>query len=168
LKKIFNRRTIIADSCVLIDIYKQEPSLLSEISQNIGSILIPLPLFDEVIQLTEEICESLGLTIYEPEIEHLLAAAKRIGGLSFGDRLCLLICAEKHCTLYTNDKSLRNAALSRDIDVRWGLELFHALVTQRIIDRKKAIQFATNICNAFPFPPSRRERILREFISKCR
>lgn len=124
------RRVLLFDANVLIDFWEGNRSLLRLISTQVGLIVIPTVVFDEVEQLTARQCRSLGIEIVEPTLEQLTVASQEGGGLSVADRLCLEMARERGASCVTNDGLLRQACTNNAVPVVWGLELLAALVEQ--------------------------------------
>lgn len=122
------RRALIFDANVLIDFWEGNRSLLRVISTQVGPIVIPTVVFDEVDQLTARHCRSLGIEIVEPTLEQLDAASREGGGLSLGDQICLMMAQERGAYCVTNDGLLRQACAISAVPVLWGLELLATLV----------------------------------------
>ncbi|MES9905122.1 MAG: type II toxin-antitoxin system VapC family toxin [Sedimenticola sp.] len=112
---------LIVDANVLIDYANTDPSVLTLVSRHIGQIHVPSVVLEEVNQLNEEDCESLGLTIQEEPLEILTAAAEKRGALSFEDYVCLLLAKENDWVCVSNDRPLHRACESEEVTVMWGL-----------------------------------------------
>jgi rRNA-processing protein FCF1 len=124
------RRILVLDANILIDFWESNRSLLRVISAQVGPIVIPTVVFDEVEQLTVRHCRSFGIEIVEPTLEQLTAASREGGGLSLEDQLCLAMAQERGALCVTNDGLLRQACANRGVPVLWGLELLALLVEQ--------------------------------------
>jgi hypothetical protein len=68
----------------------EDPTLLSLATAHLGSIIVLSPILVEVNQLHDAKVERLGLAVVEPEIDLIIEASARRGGLSYRDRICLL------------------------------------------------------------------------------
>ncbi len=104
-----------------------------------ASILIPSTVLEEVEQLTRRTCASLKLEIVEPTIAQLTEAAQQQGGLSFEDRVCLILARTRGATCLTNDRRLRKECESLGIMVLWGLEPLVYLVSARKVSAESAV-----------------------------
>lgn len=160
-----SERLLIMDACVLIDICLENPSILGLAGSSLGKVIVLSPIFEEVNQLNDSDIELLNLCKVEPEIETVIEAAQKRGGLSFNDRLCLLFAGNNNGTLYTNDRALLNAALSRGVDVKWGLELLIELTKANQLTNTEALTAAKNICNRSRFPS---DQLITEFKRKLK
>lgn len=153
-------RLLILDACVLIDICLEDPSLLGLAASSLGNIVIISPILQEVRQLDDAAIERLKLHIVEPELDIVMEAAARRGGLSFRDRMCLLYARDSKGTLYTNDRALLKAAISDGIDARWGLVILIELVDAGQLTPTDALATAQSICGRSRFPS---EPLISEF-----
>ena len=144
-------RSSVLDACVLIDFCQEDSTLLALAARHLGRIIVLSPVLKEVRQLDEAECERLGLSIHEPDMELLLEASERRGGLSLRDRLCLAFAKKETCILYTNDKPLLSAASCDGVDARWGLQILIDLVSIDELTRHDALTAAQNICDRSRF-----------------
>ncbi|MHB1462294.1 MAG: hypothetical protein ACYC1M_13500 [Armatimonadota bacterium] len=145
-------RLLIFDACVLIDICLEDPSLLGLAASSLGKIVILSPILQEVNQLDDMSIERFALSVVDPEIQVVIEATTRRGGLSFRDRICLIYARECKGTLYTNDRALLKAAISDGIDARWGLEILIELVEVDQLTSADALAAAQSICDRSRFP----------------
>ncbi len=133
------RDLFVLDASVLIDLTATEPSVLALISTRIGTLHIASTmLIDEVPELTVDDCTSLSIQVVDPSLEILAAAGTRIAGLSFHDRVCMLLAHEQRWTCLTNDARLRRECSARSIAFQWGLEPVVELVKAGHLERAKA------------------------------
>ena len=158
-------RLLILDACVLIDFCKEDPTLLGLATAYLGSIIVLSPILVEVDQLDDAEVERLGLVVVEPEIDLVIEASARRGGLSYRDRMCLLFSRDNKAVLYTNDKALLKAARSDGIEARWGLEILLDLVVVGQLTPSDATSTAQSICNRSPFPS---DALMAEFKRRLR
>ena len=136
---------LMIDANVLIDYALADPSILALVARHIGPLHVPRPILAEVEQLDDAACVRLGLTILEPELDDLTAAASRRGALSFEDHLCLLAAQRGGFTCVTNDKTLRRECEGAGVSILWGLQLMVQLVERRELSAEAALSTATAI-----------------------
>ena len=132
---------LVLDSCVLIDYAAADTSVLALISRYVGQVHVPQQLLEEVKMLDNTECARLGLRVFEPELELLDAAGRHRSGLSFEDRICLLVAKQSGWTCVTSDKKLRRECMAEKVPVLWGLEPMIALVSSghmSVAEAKKA------------------------------
>lgn len=156
---------MILDACVLIDICLEDTGLLALAAASLGRVVVLSPILEEVHQLNEKEAERLGLSVVEPEMNLVLEASVRRGGLSFRDRICLLYTKDANGTLYTNDRVLLNAATSDGVDARWGLEILLELVTVGRLNCSRASVTARSICDRSRFAS---DKLIAEFEQRLR
>lgn len=127
------------DSSVLIDLNATEPPVLAMISAHVGTLhLASTMLAEELPELSVDDCAALAIRIVEPSLEIVTAASIKLAGLSFHDRVCMLLAKENQWTCLTNDARLRRACKARSIAFQWGLEPVVELVKAGHLDRVKA------------------------------
>ena len=160
-----SERLLILDACVLIDICLEDVSLLGLAASSLGKVVILSPILEEVHQLNEPEVERLGLCVVDPEMEIILNAAPRRGGLSFRDKICLLFAQSHNGTLYTNDRALLNAANVAGINSRWGLEILIELVAVGQLTSSEALISAQRICDRSRFSS---DQLMLEFRRRIR
>jgi hypothetical protein len=133
------RDLYILDASVLIDLTATEPSVLALISTRVGTLHIASTMLrEEVPELTVDECTSLSIQVVDPSLAILTAAATKITGLSFHDRVCMLLAQQQRWTCLTNDARLRRECKARAIAFQWGLEPVVELVTNGHLERAKA------------------------------
>lgn len=129
----------VLDASVLIDVSAAAPSVLAMISKHVGTLhLASTMLREELPDLTADDCAALGIRVIDPALELLREAVARIAGLSFHDRVCLLLAERNAWTCLTNDARLRRECKARSVAFQWGLEPVVALVTAGHLDRPTA------------------------------
>jgi rRNA-processing protein FCF1 len=159
------RGLLIMDASVLIDLCTADPSVSTLISEHIGQVHVPLPLLrEEIDQLTESDCTDLGIVAVEPSLAVAAEAAERRAGLSFHDRVCLLLAREKGWTCVTNDRALRRACADEGVPVLWGLEAIALLVDLGALPSPAAAELGHAIRAANPAFIT--ERILTSFLER--
>ena len=122
------RGLLILDANILIDFFECDQTIIKLINKHVGQIFLATPVFDEVKQIKDQDCISLGIKLVEPDLDQLVKASGNIGALSFQDNLCLTLAKEHGMTCVTNDKPLRRQCLSEKIPIIWGIELVCMLV----------------------------------------
>jgi predicted nucleic acid-binding protein len=136
---------LILDANVLIDYCATERNILTLISRHVGQVHVPAELLEEVKGLDESECDRLGLRVFEPELDMLVAAGKRRPGLSYYDHLCLLVAKQGGWTCVTNDGKLRRDCAAENVPVLWGLEPMIELVASEHLSESEARRVATEI-----------------------
>jgi len=101
------KRFLILDANIVIDFLKCDRTIIKLICSNVGQIFLATPVLSEINEFDENDCTELGITLVEPDLEHLMRASEKKGRLSFQDKLCLLLAKERGWTCVTNDKPLR-------------------------------------------------------------
>lgn len=122
------RRFLIFDANILIDFFNCDRTVIRLISRHVGQIFLATPVLNEIEQIDESDCSELGITLVEPELEHLMLASEDKGPLSFQDKLCLILAKEHGLTCVTNDIPLRKKCESEGVTLIWGIELICILV----------------------------------------
>ena len=136
---------LIIDANVLIDYANTDLSVLKLVANHLGPIHIPSVVLDEVDQLSEEDCESIGLIVLEEPVEILLAAGEKRGALSFEDHVCLLLAKENNWVCVSNDKPLHRACREEEVSVMWGFRLMIELVGMECLGKDTAMEIAQAI-----------------------
>lgn len=144
------QRFLIVDANVLIDYTATDKTILGLANRYLGTLCIPRPILDEVSQLSETDCDSLGLRIVDGSVEQLLEAGRSRGRLSFHDHLCLVLAQSEGWICVTNDRALRRACDEVSVPVLWGLELMIELVAGRLLLRETALEVARSIQRVNP------------------
>lgn len=135
----------IADANVLIDYAKTNLDILGLVAKHVGQVYIASAILDEVDQLDEVQCQSLGLVTVEANFTQLTEASQRGGPLSFEDKLCLVLARDNGWACLSNDGPLRDACLENGVTVVWGLEIMLQLVETGHLSVDKAIAAAQAI-----------------------
>ena len=139
-------KTLLFDADALIDYVNSNKNIISIATKMLYDIYVPLNIMkEEIRQLSEDEAEVLGITIFEPTRNQLIEANKKIKGLSFKDRLCLIIAKENNWTCVTNDKNLRNKCSEKEVEIMWGLQLMLKLYAGNYISKVEAINTAWKI-----------------------
>ena len=144
------KRLYIADANVLIDYALSDPSILGLAVECLGAIKVPRDVFEEVEDLSDAEAVGLGIEIVDPEPAELMAAAKRRGGLSRQDRLCLAMAKSRGGIVVTNDKALLGVCQQEDVRAIRGLRLMITLVEQGQLSKRRAQDAARHIARVNP------------------
>lgn len=161
--KAFQFKAIVSDANVLIDYVKANKKILHLAVKHLCEIHVPIPVFREVKDVSEEDIKKLGVNVFEPTVDQVIKAADRAFGLSFEDQLCFLIARENHWVCATNDKPLRNQCESSGVDVIWGLDIMLRLNKMGFLDKSEATRTAEKIAEINKFI---HKEIIKQFIEK--
>ena len=124
-----NPESLLLDANVLIDFQDSDFSVLRDVKENVAEIFVLRYIFEkEIPDLTEQICNKVGLVIIQPKKSVIEESEIKIGQLSTGDRLNLFTALDSEFSLVTNDKKLRKVCEERNGKVIWGLQLLVILV----------------------------------------
>lgn len=133
------RALFVVDASVLIDLRATEPGVLALISNHIGKIHVASTMLrEEVPDSSPDECDSYSIRVVEPDLDLLRLATQKIDGLSFHDRVCMLLAAQHSWVCLTNDVKLRKECKRRSIAHQWGLEPVVELVTGGHYERDRA------------------------------
>lgn len=155
----------VLDASVLIDYCAVDRSILTLISEEIAEVRVPTPILDEVEDLSESDCDSLGVKVVVPTNEQLLTASARRAGLSFEDHLCVVMAKDGGWTCVTSDRRLRRECEADGIAVLWGLEPLAQLAERDALSDAEAEEIAEQIQGINPFIT---EEILESFRERLR
>ena len=156
---------LILDACVLIDYWDADPSVIGLVVRHIGPLHIAENVLSEVKQVDRSAAATAGLTLIEPSLDMMTAAAHRRRGLSFQDHLCLLLAKERGWTCVSNDGRLRTACSEDGVSVLWGLELLAQVVEAGGLPARAAIDLAERMALANPYLTA---KVLRRFVVRIR
>lgn len=140
-----DRVELILDANVLIDFAATDSSILALVARHVGRVHIPQDVLDEVRQLDEAKCERLGLRVIEGTIEQITEAGIGHGGLSFADRMCLILARDSGWKCVSNDGALRKACTAEGVEVQWGLALLLDVVSAGGMEPDTAGELAQEI-----------------------
>lgn len=141
----------ILDADVLIDYVGSELRVLSLTARHVGPVHVARALAQEVEGLTESRCVRIGLQVVDPTLDQLSEAGEHRAGLSFQDRLCLILARDHEWICVTNDKRLRRECGRIGISVLWGLQLMVELVSLEEMSAADAIAVARKIQTGNPY-----------------
>ena len=143
-------RLLVVDANVLIDYAAADATILSLATRYLGTIHVPRLILEEVKQLSETECDRMDLRIVEASLQQVAEASQGSRGLSFNDRVCLILARDAGWTCVTNDRALRKACEGISVSVLWGLELMLELVADGHLATEVALQVAGAIQAANP------------------
>ena len=141
-------RVVICDANILIDYAKSNKKILGLLTQHLYEIQVPLPVWEEVYDLSNSDAKSLGLNIIEPSLAQTYeAASMRGGGLSDEDNMCFIVARDEKVICATNEKPLRKKCIDNNIEVLWGLEMMRELYDKEKISFDVAEKTARKIAS---------------------
>lgn len=98
-------QVVICDANILIDYARASKQIIGLITEHIYKLKVPLPVWEEVKDLSEEEAVVLGVNIIEPSMDQIYEAANMYGGgLSDEDFICFIIARDEKALCATNDK----------------------------------------------------------------
>lgn len=136
---------LLVDANVLIDFLSVDESVLTLAVHHLGPVFIPRDVFEEVEQLCDTTCARLELTVVDGSLAQIAEAGTTRGGLSFADRMCLILSRDHGWTCVSNDGRLRRACDEAGVAVKWGLQLLLELVDARALTGDVAVALAEDI-----------------------
>ena len=143
---------MIADTCIIIDFKRVDPTLFSIISRTLGPLSIAETLLEELEkEFSKDIIsdiKNLGIDIVPVYLADLAMATKesQTGPLSVYDRVCFYTAKRWGYTCITNDKKLRAECEQHKVKVLWGLDIIVQLYQNQGITRKEARRIGKAIC----------------------
>ena len=152
---------LLADADVFIDYRESELGILNLVAHHVGRLAVIPSVLEEVRGVTATECARLGIEVVEVETSRMIQAAKIGSGVSFNDRLCLVVCREEGWTCVTNDGALRRLCKRHGIKTRYGLGLMVDLVTAGVLTRRRAMAVARQMQVSNPFHIN--DRVLTRF-----
>ena len=118
------KRIVVCDANILIDYAKANKKIVGLITKHLYEIWVPLPVWEEVHDLSDEDATTLGVNIAEPSLAQTSEAADMFGGgLSEEDNMCFIMARDEKTICATNEKPLRKKCIENDIEVLWGLQI---------------------------------------------
>ncbi len=139
-------RVVICDANILIDYAMANKKIIGLIIKHLYKIRVPLPVWEEVNDLSDEEAAILGIDIIEPSIAQVYEAANMYGGgLSDEDHMCFIIARDEKAICATNEKPLRRKCEDSGIKVLWGLEMMAQLCEAGKITASSAEKVARKI-----------------------
>jgi hypothetical protein len=149
----------------LIDFCKVDKTILSVVCEYVGTIHVPSPVLNEVDQISEDEAADLGIVVVEPQLEQVIAAGARRGGLSFEDRLCVIMARDRDWVCVSNDGAVRKACEHENVPALWGLEMMGLAVAAGGLGLHEAERAAWAIHSQNKFVT---KEIVERFIKKAR
>ena len=154
---------LLADADVFIDYRESELAVLTLVTRHVGRLAIIPSVLEEVKGVTATECAQLGVEVVEVETGQMLRAMKVKSGVSFNDRLCLVVCQETGWTCVTNDGALRRLCRRHGVEICYGLSLMVELVATGVLTRRRAISVAHRMQVSNPFHIN--DRVLIRFVA---
>lgn len=152
----------LADADVLIDYRESGLSILRLVTRHVGRVAVIPSVLEEVRGVTAAECRHLGIQVVKVETSRMLQAAKIESGVSFNDRLCLVVCRDEGWTCVTNDSALRRLCNRHGVETRYGLRLMVDLVAAGVLTQRRAITVARRMQASNPFHIN--DRVLTRFL----
>ena len=153
---------LLADADVFIDYRESDLGILNLVTRHVGRLAIVSSVLEEVRGVTATECARLGVEVVEVETDRMLLAAEVESGVSFNDRLCLVVCQDEGWTCVTNDGALRRLCKRHGVKTCYGLGLMVDLVAAGVLTRRQAMSVAGRIQVANPFHINK--RVLTRFV----
>jgi len=154
----------IVDANVLIDFMAADLAILKLASVHLGQVYVAAAVVDEVKGLTDAKCAAHGIQVVHGTVAQLREAAEHTDGLSFEDKLCLILARDASWTCITNDGALRNACDDVGVNVVWGLELILKIVAAGGVAKQRARAWARAVHASNPYHVT--AKILGDFVTK--
>jgi hypothetical protein len=155
----------VGDSCALIDLLDANESVLSLIVQHLAPLIVITPVLGEIAQLDVRRCVALGPTVVEPSLEQLDEAADPHPGLSFADRLCLIVARDGGLVCLTNDGPLGAECITRGVATERGLRPLITLVRLGVLTAEAAIATVQRVATSNSYVT---EAVVADFIRQAR
>lgn len=140
---------LVTDANALIDYASTDEWVLALASRHLGPVIVPWPVLEEVEVLDVSDCERLGLRVIDPTLEQVLEAGSERGGLSFADRVCLIVARDGGHSC-VSDRRLRVACEAVGVPVMWSLELVIELVDAGELPPDDAVGIAAALHSISP------------------
>ena len=158
------KRIVICDANILIDYAKANKKIIGLATEYLYEIWIPLPVWEEVNDLSNQDAKTLNINITEPTLAQTYEAANMFGGgLSSEDNMCFIVARDEKAICATNEKPLRKKCEDNGIDVLWGLEIMVQLCELGKLSSGMAAKTAQKIASD---NPTITETIIDRFL-KC-
>ena len=153
---------LLADADVFIDYRESELAVLTLVTRHVGGLAVIPSVLEKVKGVTATECAQLGVEVVEVETGQMLRAMKVKSGVSFNDRLCLVVCRDEGWTCVTNDSALRRLCNRHGVETRYGLRLMVDLVAAGVLTQRRAITVARRMQASNPFHIN--DRVLTRFL----
>jgi rRNA-processing protein FCF1 len=140
------KRVVICDANILIDYAKASKDIIGLITEHLYEIWVPLPVWGEIQDLSDDDATTLGINIFEPSLAQTYEAADMHGGgLSDEDNMCFIVARDEEAICATNEKPLRKKCIESGIEVLWGLQIMGQLCEEGKLTVKSAEKVARKI-----------------------
>ncbi|MBF0253480.1 MAG: hypothetical protein HQL29_06675 [Candidatus Omnitrophica bacterium] len=160
------KRIVICDANILIDYAKANKKIIGLITAHLYEIWVPLPVWEEVNDLSDEEAKTLGINIVEPSLAQTYEAADMFGGgLSDEDNMCFIVARDEKAICATNEKPLRKKCKDNGIEVLWGLRIMLQLCEVNRLTKEVAIKTVEKIAK---MNPSITHKVVSDFIEKLK
>ncbi|MBU1086971.1 MAG: hypothetical protein KKD05_05560 [Candidatus Omnitrophica bacterium] len=117
------KKVLICDANILIDYAQANKRIIHLATQNLYEIRVPLPVWAEVNDLTDQEAKALGIKLAEPTLAQIIEVGQMYGGqLSEEDNICFVMARDEKAICATNEKTLRKKCKKNGIEIMWGLE----------------------------------------------
>jgi rRNA-processing protein FCF1 len=158
------KRIVICDANILIDYAKANKKIIGLVTEHLYEVWVPLPVWEEIEDLSNKEGKDLGLNIIEPSLAQAYEAANMYGGgLSDEDNMCFIMARDEKAICATNEKPLRRKCKDNGIDVLWGLQIIIQLCE---IGKLKADSAAKTGEKIAKMNPRITQKVLDDFIDK--
>jgi len=140
------KRIVICDANILIDYAKADKKIIGLVTEHLYEIWVPLPVWEEVNDLSRDDAKMLGINVSEPSLAQTYEAANMYGGgLSDEDHMCFVMARDEKAICATNEKPLRKKCKDNNIEVLWGLHMMIQLCDEGKLTAKLAERVARKI-----------------------
>lgn len=142
------KKVLICDANILIDYAQANKRIIHLAAQNLYEIRVPLPVWAEVNDLTDQEAKALGLKLAEPTLDQIIEVGQMYGGqLSEEDNTCFVMARDEKAICATNEKTLRKKCQKNNIEIMWGLEWMIELCQIKKLSVDSAEKVARQIAN---------------------
>jgi hypothetical protein len=142
---------LIADGGILTDFVEADMSVLGLIAKHLGPLQVPSLILPQVKKLDGPSCKRLGLEVIECTAEQLLEAGFRNAGLSFEDRICIILARDGNSACVTNEVVLQKACAQIGIATLGGPDLIVELRRRLHISASKAEKILRALHSVNPY-----------------
>lgn len=142
--------TLLVDANVLIDYQKSDLSVFRHVSNTLGRVVVLDNVLEEVEGLTNSDCQRVEVDVIMADMDLLLRAGEPTTGISFQDRLCILVCKRYGYVCVTNDRALHKQCQTNGVQTKYGLRLMIELVEARAINVENATAIALKMQESNP------------------
>jgi hypothetical protein len=142
---------LVADGGILSDFVEADVSVLGLIAKCLGPLQVPSLILPQVKNLDVQSCKRLGLGVIECTVEQMLEAGFWNAGLSFEDRICMIIARDVNSTCVTNEFVLQKACAQIGVETLGGLDLIVELRRRLHISASRAEKILRALHSANPY-----------------